>query len=160
MLACFRSVQKCIGPKSAGSCFPTILDLANILGMMNLDFDMLLFLYLDPNNPRFPNSRAGPHPCCCNISIVIGIFQGWLGCGSSLLRLLLKSGLLHMAWFSIADQLSFPTLRTAIVSEPVAAAASNALCILDRIELSSKPTSSAGTIHSLCQIFIPAQKDL
>ena len=38
-------------------------------------------IFFDPEFPRFPNSRAGPHPFCCNISSATGINhlyeQGW-----------------------------------------------------------------------------------
>ena len=66
-------------PNGAGRCFfPTNLDLANMLGDTDFDFDnfYLWACFLDFKFSRFLNSRAGPHPFCCNISSAIGML--WL----------------------------------------------------------------------------------
>ena len=62
-----------MGP--GGIFVPTNLDIANILGDTDLAFEKLYVgdLFLDSKFPRFPNSRAGPHLFCCNISFAIGM---------------------------------------------------------------------------------------
>merc|ERR1712185_415687 len=63
-------------PNGAGSCFfPTYPDLANILGDTDFDFENFYFWdFYRSQISRFPNSRAGPHPFCCNISSATGNF--------------------------------------------------------------------------------------
>ena len=62
------------GPKwGQEDFFPTNPDLADILGDTDFDFENFYFWdFFVPNFPRFPNSRAGPHPFCCNISSATG----------------------------------------------------------------------------------------
>ena len=55
-------------------CFLLIQTLPTFWATRILILRIFIFgIFFDPKFPRFPNSRAGPHPFCCNISSATGI---------------------------------------------------------------------------------------
>ena len=63
-----------MAPNGAGSCFFLLIQtLPTFWATRIFILRILLFgIFVDPKFLRFPNSWAGPHPFCCNISSATG----------------------------------------------------------------------------------------